>query len=243
MFERAHHRRIGRVLEAMDGVKLRALGCLFGGDTAIALRYGEYRESVDMDFLVADPEGYRRLRSWLSGATGIDALLRDGASPVGLAREVRVDQYGIRTSLLVEGVAVKFEIVREARIALVAPGRRDKVCGVSTLSELDLAASKLLANADRWRDDSVFSRDAIDLAMMDLPPRKLHPALDKAAQAYGDAAVEDMRRALDSLRSRPERLQRCMAALSMTLPQAVLQQRLRMLRQRLDRWNGRAPPA
>lgn len=49
VFERPHHRRIARVLQALDGDRLRALGCLFGGGTAIALRYGEYRESVDID--------------------------------------------------------------------------------------------------------------------------------------------------------------------------------------------------
>lgn len=62
MFERAHHRRIAAVLTALDGDRLRALSCLFGGGTAIALRCGEYRESVDIDFLVADADGYRELR-------------------------------------------------------------------------------------------------------------------------------------------------------------------------------------
>jgi hypothetical protein len=36
---------------------------------------------------------------------------------------------------------------------------------LSTLAPVDLAAEKLLANADRWADDAVFSRDVIDLAM------------------------------------------------------------------------------
>jgi hypothetical protein len=53
------------------------------------------------------------------------------------------------------------EIVREARIVLDPPGRNDRICGIGTLTDIDLVASKLLANADRWRDDSVFSRGAI----------------------------------------------------------------------------------
>ncbi|MBM3349738.1 MAG: nucleotidyl transferase AbiEii/AbiGii toxin family protein, partial [Betaproteobacteria bacterium] len=28
--------------------------CFFGGGTAITLRHGEYRESVDIDFLISD---------------------------------------------------------------------------------------------------------------------------------------------------------------------------------------------
>ena len=94
---------------------------------------------------------------------------------------------------------------------------------------------KLLANSDRWRDDSAFSRDAIDLAMLDLPPRKLRPAIDKAMEAYGDAVVVDMRRALDRLKTHPVHVQRCMQAMAMAMPMAVLQQRLLELRRRLER--------
>ena len=48
MFERPHHQRIAQVLLTLDGSLLREHCCLFGGGTAIALCYGEYRESVDI---------------------------------------------------------------------------------------------------------------------------------------------------------------------------------------------------
>lgn len=242
VFERPHHRPIASVLDALDGTRLRELQCWFGGGTAIALRHGEYRESVDIDFLVSDPDGFRCLRQLLAGADSIDALLRAGAAPIALARDIRADQYGIRTVLSVDGARIKFEIVREARIALALPARNDVIRGVATLTIDDLAASKLLANSDRWRDDSAFSRDAIDLAMMDLPPRRLHPAVDKAGQAYGEAVVVDMRRALEMLRERPAHLERCMRAMSMTLTPGALQQRLRVLARRLDRVAVRPEP-
>ena len=235
MFERPHHRRIASVLEALDGAQLRALGCLFAGGTAIALRCGEYRESVDIDFLVGGADEYRALRQMLAGREDIAALQRPGTPAIATAREVRADQYGIRTVLLVDGTRIKFEIVRESRIVLDPPARTDAVCGISTLSVTDLAATKLLANSDRWRDDSAFSRDAIDLAMLDLPPRALRPALAKAAAAYGDAILGDMRSALERLRTDPLHVQRCMRAMSMTMPMAVLQQRLITLRRRLER--------
>lgn len=59
MFERPHHLRIAHVLQALNGPLLREHCCLFGGGTAIALRYGEYRESVDVDFLVSHKDGWR----------------------------------------------------------------------------------------------------------------------------------------------------------------------------------------
>jgi hypothetical protein len=81
-FERPHHQRIALVLAALDGDLLRQHGCLFGGSTCIALRYGEYRESVDIDFLVSDAAGYRALRQLLTGVGGLNAIVRAGAQPL-----------------------------------------------------------------------------------------------------------------------------------------------------------------
>ena len=47
---------------------------MFGGGTAISLRHGEFRESVDIDFLTCDLAGYRRLRE--SNAMDFDDMLR-----------------------------------------------------------------------------------------------------------------------------------------------------------------------
>lgn len=54
MFERPLHQRIAAVLNALNGVLLKEHGCLFGGGTVIALRFGEFRESVDIDFLISN---------------------------------------------------------------------------------------------------------------------------------------------------------------------------------------------
>jgi hypothetical protein len=157
MFERPHHQRI-------------------------ALRYGEYRESVDMDFLVSDAAGYRELRQRLTGTNGINAITCQGAMPLVALREVRADQYGIRTQVQMDGQAIKFKIVREARIELEAPGPQDVLCGVNTLTPLDLAASKLLAKA------------------------------------------------IDRMQNRPGWLERCMQAMAMDMPKALLWQKIRALR-------------
>ena len=76
---------------------------------------------------------------------------------------------------------------RYARITLDAPGADDLLCGVATLTPLDAAASKLLANSDRWRDDAVLSRDLIDLAMMAPPKALLREAIVKAQGATVEA--------------------------------------------------------
>ena len=233
MFERPHHRRIGRVLSALDADLLREANCLFGGGTAMALRFGEYRESVDMDFLVSDLDSYRRLRQLLTGEVGFAGLLCPDGERFRLAREVRADQYGIRTTLLVDELPIKFEIVLEGRIELEAASAKDEICGVSTLVPLDMATSKLLANADRWSDDGVFSRDVIDLAMMKPSLPLLRKALLKAQGAYGDAIARDLESAIERLQNRPDWLERCMQVMAIDLPKAVLWSKIRALRRGL----------
>jgi hypothetical protein len=57
LFERPHHRDVALVLQSLDPQALAQRACYFGGGTAMALRYGEYRESVDIDFMVSDLSG------------------------------------------------------------------------------------------------------------------------------------------------------------------------------------------
>jgi hypothetical protein len=229
LFERPHHRRIAAVLEALDADALAANACLFGGGTAMALRYGEYRESVDIDFLVSKVEGYRHLRQRLTSVDGLRAITRAGQA-LTQTREVRADQYGIRTMLQVDGADIKFEIVLEGRIELEAPGPDDRQCGVATLTPLDRATSKLLANSDRWRDDAVMSRDLIDLAMMAPPKALLKRAMAKAQGAYGDSVAADLASAIEDLRARPHRLDHCMQAMAMTtVSKAALWARIKAL--------------
>ncbi len=195
----------------------------------MALRYGEYRESVDIDFLVSSVDGYRHLRERLTGASGVQALARPGRV-LHQMREMRADQYGIRTLVRVDGIDIKFEIVLEGRMTLEAPGADDCICGVTTLTPLDMATSKLLANSDRWHDDAVLSRDLIDLAMMAPPKKLLHLAICKAEVAYGDSVATDLAKAIQNLRDRPHRLDHCMQAMRMTtVSKAVLWARIRAL--------------
>lgn len=235
LFNRPHHRQIAQILGSLDGAVLRAHNCLFGGGTAIALRYGEYRESVDIDFLVSDIASYRSLRQLLTGAQGIAPLVREGAVPLVQMREIRADQYGIRTMLQGTDRPIKFEIILEGRIALAAPGSKDEICGIATLTAVDMAAGKLLANSDRWNDDGVFNRDIIDLAMMNPSLALLRAAIAKAEGAYGQAITRDLEKAIDRLQTRQGWLERCMQTMAMTLPKAAVWERIRKLRRVLNK--------
>lgn len=209
MFERDHHNRIQTLLSALDTDFLTENKCYFGGGTAIVLALNEYRESVDIDLLCASQEGYRALRNTIhEGSLG--AIF---SRPVELVRDVRADRYGIRTFLRVDGVPVKFEIVSEGRIEI--EGEMNPVTGVPTLTRADMYAEKLLANADRYRDKSVASRDIIDLAMMighwgDVPAA----AWDKVRQAYGASADRAFKGAIEMVSDRAY-LGQCLAKMHM----------------------------
>ncbi len=235
MFKRPNHQRIAQVLLTLNGELLREHNCLFGGGTAIALRFGEYRESLDIDFLVSDIKSYRQLRLLTTNSLGILALFQPDIGSISQIRDVRADQYGIRTMLLVAGMQVKFKIVLEGRIKLQNPSGSDQICGISTLSLLDMATSKLLANSDRWADDSVFSRDLIDLAMLQLSTDLFRAAATKAEMAYGEAIIKDIAKAIEKFQQRADWLERCMLAMEVNVPKAVLWKRIRSLRRFLPK--------
>ncbi|MFT7311546.1 MAG: hypothetical protein ACI853_002045 [Paracoccaceae bacterium] len=63
LFRRQHHNDILHALRSFDGDFLLDAECYFGGGTAITLNFYEYRESVDIDFLCASQECYRKPRA------------------------------------------------------------------------------------------------------------------------------------------------------------------------------------
>jgi len=211
MFERPHHRRIHAVLCDMAPGFLGSADCCFAGGTCLALQLGEYRESVDIDFLCASTAGYRAIRSTVSEGS-LGDLFRVAPR---LLREVRADRYGIRALIEVEGVPIRFEVVREGRIPIrceaVAP------LPVPVLCRTDLFAEKLLANCDRWADRSTFARDALDLLVMSahwgpIPAQ----ALEVASGAYGPAIPAAFERATRALADDGAYLSRCFEALAVS---------------------------
>jgi hypothetical protein len=235
VFELPHHRRIAQILCALDGDLLRRHECFFGGGTAMTLKHHEYRKSLDIDFLCCNLVHYRELRQWLTGPEGLLVLARPGGLGFESRRDVRADAYGIRSVVAVDEVPIKFELVFEGRITFDPPGAADQVCGISCLSAADLVASKLLANSDRYADGSVFNRDALDLAMMSPDSRTFHAGFAKASSAYKSEVIKrDLTWALSALLEREGWLKRCIQALDMKPPPAVVWKRLQSLKNLLQ---------
>lgn len=211
IYKRPHHQRILRLLQTLDSGLLSKCRCYFGGGTAIVLALDEYRESLDVDFLCASQEGYRKLRG-IAFNHGIEGFFRTAPQPL---REPRTDQYGIRAFLRVDNTPIRFEIVREAHISL--SGRVAKELNVPRLTRTDLFASKLLANADRYADIGSADRDIIDLAMMVSRWGRIpRDAWDKTRAAYGDMVVKACEKAIERIR-KPEQIKTSMEKLKMDI--------------------------
>ena len=215
---RPRHRTVLAALRALDADFLARAECFFGGGTRIVLALDEYRESADVDFLCASREGYRALRSTVSGAS----LGRIAKASLELAREVIADRYGIRTFLDVAGEKLKLEIILEGRIAL-SGGAADGL-PVAALDAASCCAEKFLANADRWSDESALGRDVIDLAFMAARWKRepLRAGLAAATQAYGKAVARDAKRAATKMLERADWRRRCVAALSLSNTRTLL---------------------
>lgn len=223
-FRRPLHKQVAAQLALLDSAFLASCQCHFGGGTRIVLELGEYRESKDIDLLCSDQAGYRKLRESLPG---------DGLGPIArkrlrALRDVRADQYGVRTMIGTVEAPLKFEIVREARIALTATTVRG--IPVSCLDRPSAFAEKFLANADRGIDTSTLSRDAIDLAFMleGWAAADASSGFEIASAAYGAEIQRKIAAVCKLLLGDRRYLTRCIDALSIE-DTATLRRGLRAL--------------
>jgi hypothetical protein len=211
-FKRPAHRQVLEMLSRLDARFLARAQCYFGGGTRIVLELGEYRESRDIDFLCSSRDGYRLVRETVSE----DSLGRILASRLSLAREVRADQYGIRTFLQNKAIKLKFEIIREARIEL--EGEKIAMLPVAALTRRHCFAEKFLANADRGLDASTLSRDVVDLAFMIEGWSKADAisGLAIARDAYGDSVQRTLAAVTRKMRQDKAYRNRCTEGLGIT---------------------------
>ncbi len=229
-FERPAHQQVQAILSGLNHDFLEKSQCYFGGGTRIVLELGEYRESRDIDFLCASQEGYRAMRETVTESS----LGNISSTKIALAREVRADQYGIRTFIENDGNRLKFEIIREARIEL--SGKEFDGVSVLSLSHPFCFAEKFLANADRGQDSSTLSRDMIDLTFMieNWAMADANTGLSIAEHAYGSTVRRNLELAIGKLREDKIYRKKCVDGLAVT-DSAVISKGLKTLSKLIDK--------
>jgi len=213
-FKLDHHKKILTILESFDADVLRESTTYFGDGTLLALDFGEYRLSKDVDFICPiSTSGYKQLRTIIFNH-GYQALLRDqNRVQVGRGNN---NQYGIRMVINVDGEPIKTEIIAEARFELDPP-RYPTWSPVACLSLSDCFTAKLLANSDQFMDDSVEARDLIDLAVLRLQSPIRPEAIRKAENAY--EVMRPLESAIQRFQQRETHRERCFSGLQIDTSQ------------------------
>ncbi len=187
----------------------------------LALEYGEYRLSRDIDFLCPYGEPFSRLRRCVFDR-GYGALfdLENQCEEIRFPRDLRTDRDGVRFALQHKDTVLKFEIVAEGRVALEPP-IQPAWSPVACLSVVDQITEKLLANGDRWADRSVYARDLIDLAILASKTDFSDEALTKAENAY--PTIEPLKRSIRAFQAQPEYRMQCYERLQIESPSIVIE--------------------
>ncbi len=154
--------------------------------------------------------GYQRLREFAADGQCKPQILFTKTEKLEFPRDITANQYGIRFFVVADNTNIKFEIVSEARTTLNAPALLDWL-PVPSLDFSDQCTEKLLANADRWLDTSIESRDLIDFAVLRLQNSIPENAIIKAEKAY--PVMSALTQALTKLQNNSAYRQKCFTAL------------------------------
>ena len=212
MFDHNHHKTILDILNALDVELLTRCNVYFGDGTLLAMLYGEYRWSQDIDFMCpVQAGGYRILRESIFD-NGYKSLF-PGNTLFQFRRDIQTDLYGVRFPINYLGHSIKLEIVADERIQFDAPVFYDW-CPVPCLSTVDCFAEKLLANVDRGKDRSILSRDIIDLAFLRLNIGEIpDAAFEKTKNVYGRAVSKALLSSVEDFQKDSPYRKTCVEAL------------------------------
>ncbi len=207
-FKLDFHNKIIAVLESLNSEVLANACAYFGGGSVIALDFGEYRWSKDIDFICpVSTSGYRYLRTIIFDR-GYEGLFYN-LNKIKIGRGT-TNQYAIRMVVDYDEILIKTEIIAESRFQLDPP-RYPEWSPVPCLSINDCFTSKLLANSDRFMDDSVEARDLIDLAVMRVRFPIPLEAIKKAEKAY--EVIRPLKVAIQRFQERIDFREKCFSGL------------------------------
>lgn len=208
IFNINHHNKILTIINQLKQEVFEDNFAYFGGGTLIAFTHQEYRTSNDIDFICSlNLSGYKQLRT-LIFEKGYQALFSN-LQNISIGRST-MDQYGIRLLIQSDNSFIKMEIIAESRFQIGSP-QYFFWSLIPCLNNEDIYTSKLLANADRFMDNSVKSRDLIDLAILRLDAKIPCCAIEKAEKAY--EVIRPLKVAIERFQQRESYREQCFLSL------------------------------
>lgn len=200
-----HHKTIASALSNFNADFFCQNNIIFGGGTRIALELGEFRESIDIDFLCPNKESYRAVRSTVTNSSLGDLVKTE----FEYVRDIRADRDGVRTIIKHQDTAIKLEFVSFDDYELSYEYQKD-VFNVPFLDRLSCFYTKLLANSDRKLQPPF--KDIFDILAMykcwgSIPGK----SIDLAGKHYGKRVVlSSLINALEDIKkNKPKYYQAC----------------------------------
>lgn len=195
-----HHQIIESALSNFNADFFCEHNIIFGGGTRIALELGEFRESVDIDFLCPDKKSYRVVREQVSN-TSLGLLVKDEFKYL---RDIRADRDAVRTVIAYQGINIKVEFISCDNYDLSAI-TDTALFPVPFLDHTSCFYTKLLANADRKLVEPF--KDIFDiLAMFDAWGAIPELAIILAESHYGKKVIiPDLIKSLNHIIAKPDK--------------------------------------
>ena len=119
MDKEKQYRAVSSILTLLNAKLLQDCRAYLGGGVLNNLEMPYYRYSADIDFICSSTEGYRQLRRELRPDP--NALFDSLPPQIKLTQTPSIDRYGIRFPILVEDIAIKFEIILKTELILMTP--------------------------------------------------------------------------------------------------------------------------
>lgn len=194
-----HHQVIESALDNFNADFFCEHNIIFGGGTRIALELGEFRESVDIDFLCPNKESYRAVREQVTNIN-LGNLVKEEFTYL---RDVRADRDAVRTVIDYQGTKIKLEFVSFDNYDLSATIDKSQF-PVPFLDQTSCFYTKLLANADRKLIEPY--KDIFDiLAMFNAWGSIPEQAISLAESHYGKKVIiPDVITSLKDMMNKPD---------------------------------------
>lgn len=205
--------RIDKILAEFDLTPIPDFPAQLAGGTLLSMEQGRYRLSQDLDF-ISNEDSYYRLYNWF---IDFDPQVLFPSDDIKVTN-IRKDRISIRMQVQIEDTPLKVEFIAEERFELEPADFSNSK--IAKLSFNDRVTTKLLANRDRYLDDSCFSRDLIDLAMLRRLDRFDEYLFNRCKYNY--KIKESLIEAVTRFQEKAERRQRCYSMLQIDNSVAII---------------------
>lgn len=196
-FKLEHHALIESALSNFNADFFIENRIFFGGGTRIALELGEFRKSIDIDFLCPDKNSYRAVREHVTNVSLGELVKQD----FEYAREIMFNRDSVRVVFKCDGAPLKLEFVCFDNYDLNCVV--DDQFPVPYLDRESCFYTKLMSHTDRCMSHPY--KDIVDiLAMCDSWGEIPESAFIKAESHYGQQIRSMLIRAVDDVISHQE---------------------------------------